>query len=245
MISRENTIRRDLGWWWVWILAVLLLTLSGAAYRVLAARLHLVVSSPIKLPVPLSAFPTKIGKWTGEDIPIPQNIQRAAGNDDFINRLYIDKANNEWVNLYLAYTARPRSMLGHRPEICYVAGGWVHDSTQTSEFIAASGKRTGCLIQCFHRPAPQYQERFVLNYYILNGQLVCDERGFSGLGWRTPNISGDPARYVAQVQISSVLESSATKAAVDMTDLILEFFPDENGKVRATKYTGRQSNILK
>jgi len=69
--------------------------------------------------------------------------------------------------------------------------------------------------------------------------------GFSGVGWRTPNIEGNPARYVAQVQISSIIENSIRTAAKDMTDLILEFFPDENGRVGAAEYINTAGDTLK
>jgi hypothetical protein len=229
----------------VWVFAVILLILSGIGYRVLASRLKLAVETPINLPIPLSAFPTEIDNWAGKDVPISQNVQRAAGNDDFLSRLYINKLNNEWVNVYIAYTARPRTMLGHRPEVCYVAGGWVHDSTQSSEVVTNAHRKVPCLVFRFHTPAPQYEERIILNYYIVNGQITADETVFSGVGWRTPNIAGDPARYVAQVQISSVLENSIRTAAKDMTDLILNFFPDVNGKVRATEFNTTKLGALK
>ncbi len=229
----------------VWVFAVILVILSGIGYRVLASRLKLTVETPISLSIPLSAFPTEIDNWTGKDIPIPQNIQRVAGNDDFLNRLYINKSNNEWANVYIAYTARPRTMLGHRPEVCYVAGGWVHDSTQPSEVVTNAYRKVPCLVFRFHTPAPQYEERIVLNYYIVNGQITADETVFSGVGWRTPNIAGDPARYVAQVQIRSVLENSVRTTAKDMTDLILDYLPDKNGKVRAVEYSNITENVLK
>ena len=94
-----------------------------------------------------------------------------------------------------------------------------------------SGRPIPCLIHRFHKPAPQSDEIVVLNFYIINGELTCNESGFSGVGWRTPNIKGNLARYVAQVQVSSTLENSVRTAAKDMTDLILEFFPDPNGEV--------------
>jgi hypothetical protein len=222
----------------VWVSSAILLILSGIGYRVLASRLELGAKTPILLPVPLSAFPAEIGNWSGKDIPIPKNVQRVAGNDDFINRLYINKSNNEWANVYIAFTARPRTMLGHRPEVCYVAGGWIHDGTVQSEFVFLSDKRVPCLIQRFHIPAPDYQEKVVLNFYILNGLITGDENVFTGVGWRTPNIAGDPARYVAQVQISSVLENSVRTATEDMTELILAFFPDETDEVGATTTSG-------
>jgi len=226
-------------------LSLVLLILSGVAYRVLACRLKLVVETPIELPVPLSAFPTQIGAWVGKDVPIPSNIQRVAGNDDFLNRLYINESANQWANIYIAYSARPRTMLGHRPQVCYVGGGWIHDSTEHTEVISNSGRKIPCLIHRFHMPAPSHEERVVLNFYIVNGQLTNDESNFSGVGWRTPNIAGNTAHYVAQVQISSVLENSIRTAAKDMTELILDFFPDNNGKGRAAAYKTAGNNVLK
>ena len=220
----------------VWILAFLLLIFSGITYRVLAFRLKVVVGTPVELPVPLSAFPKQIGHWTGEDVPIPVNIQRVAGNDAFLNRLFINKLSNQWANVYIAYTAHPRTMLGHRPQICYVAGGWVHDSTESTKVTSSTGREIPCLLHRFHRPYPETGETVVLNFYIVNGQLTSDERVFSGVGWRTPNINGDPARYVTQVQISSVLENSIRMATRDIAEVVLDFFPDENGRVKALDY---------
>lgn len=228
----------------VWILAILLLITAGITYRVLASCLSIVTDTPIMLPIPLSAFPKEIIDWTGKDVAITQNIQRVAGNDDFINRLYINKSNNQWANVYIAYCARPRNMIGHRPDVCYVGGGWVHDSTQQSQFISAGGKAVPCLIHRFHRPAPEAVETIVLSYYILNGQITNDESGFSGVGWRTPNIAGNPARYVVQVQISSVLESSVRLAAKNMTDIVLDFLPDSNGRVKAAEYSSLPNSVL-
>lgn len=43
-----------------------------------------------------------------------------------------------------------------------------------------------------------------------------------------------PSRPLSvRLQISSVLENSVRTMAKDMTELILDFFPDRNGKVRA------------
>lgn len=231
--------------WLVWLLAIALLISTGITYRVMASHLKLVTHTPIKLPVPLSDFPAQLDNWAGKDVPIRQTIQQVAGNDDFLNRLYTNKLNNQWVNFYVAYTARPRTMLGHRPQVCYVAGGWIHDGTYTSQVISNSGRKVPCLVHRFHTPGPEREDTVVLNFYIVNGQLTSDESVFSGVGWRTPNISGNPARYVAQVQISSVLENSTRKAAQDMTDLLLDFLPDENGNVKAAKPIIEPNNTIK
>jgi len=219
--------------------------MAGVVYRVTASRMRAIVESPIALPVPLKAFPLTINGWTGKDMPVTETVERVADTDDFLNRLYIDNATNQWANVYVAYSARPRTMLGHRPQVCYVAGGWIHDSTERSQFISSADRTIPCLVHRFHKPAPQNDEIVVLNFYIVNGRFTDDEGLFAGTGWRTPNIAGDPARYVAQVQISSVLENSIRTAAEDMADLILDFFPDKNDKVRATEYINAASNILK
>ena len=86
----------------VWIAAAVLLLLSGIGYRALASRLKLVINTPIELPRPLSAFPEEITDWAGRDVPIAENIQRVAGNDDFLNRLYVNEKENQWANLYVA-----------------------------------------------------------------------------------------------------------------------------------------------
>lgn len=229
----------------VWILAFLLLMFAGITYRVLASHLKVIVRTPVMLPVPLSALPERIGNWVGQDVEIPPNIRRVAGNDASLNRLYKNTLNSQWANMYIAYTARPRTMLDHRPRICYVGGGWVHDGTQPDKITSNTGREFPCLIHHFHRPAPDHETTVVLNFYIVNGQITTDESVFSGLGFRTPNIAGDPARYVAQVQMSSVLENSVRIATVDMIEPILDFLPDENGRVQAVEFQSTTSGIPK
>ncbi len=217
------------------------LILAGFVYRVAAIRLEVMADGVNELPVALSNFPMKINGWVGQDVSIPEYIERVAGNSDYFYRLYIDSDRKQWAGVYVAYSSSPRTMLGHRPEICYVAGGWVHQSSRQSQLISVGSKVVPYTIHRFVKPSGGYEEIVVLNFYILNGHLTLNENGFSGLGLRTPNISGRVANYVAQVQISSVLENSVYKATEDMTDLILEFFPDTNGRVKSAKLLNAQS----
>jgi len=227
----------------VWIFAIFLLVFSGIIYRALASRLKIVVETPVELPVPLSAFPIKIGNWIGKDVEIPANIVRVAHNDAFLNRLFRNEISNQWANVYIAYTAHPRTMLGHRPQICYVAGGWVHESSSKTTVMSNTDREVPCLLHRFHRPYPETEETVVLNFYIVNGRLTSDERVFSGVGFRTPNIDGDPARYVTQVQVSSVFEDSVRSATRDIVEKILDFFPDKEGKEKAIGYVEASSDI--
>lgn len=45
--------------------------------------------------------------------------------------------------------------------------------------------------------------------------------------------------------MNSVLENSIRIGVEDIADLILEFFPDEDGKVKATEYQTTARGVLK
>lgn len=223
--------------WFVWILAILLLVSSGVTYRVLASRLESLFGTPISLPLPLSDFPVQIGDWVGTDLNILNTTKEYMEKnfaDDFLSRRYVNAVSGLWADVYIVYcSSRPGGILGHRPRVCYPRGGWIHDSTESSQLISQAGRQIPYLVHRFHKPAPTHGQIVILNFYILNGGITADERDFSSPLGRRPNIAGDPARYVAQIQISSVLENSNRIAAKEMTDLVLNFLPDKNGIVRA------------
>lgn len=223
-----------------WILAISIVIAAGMIYRFHASLQELVSTNALKLTVPLRSLPFKVNEWFGRDVPIAQNIQKASGNDDFINRLYVNESTNQWANVYVVYSGQPRIMLGHRPEVCYVGGGWAHESTVRSQFLSSTGRVVPCLVHRFYKPNVTRDEIVVLNFYILNGQVTSEEKNFSGLDWRVPNIGGVLARYVAQVQISSVLENSVRSIAEAITEPLLDFFPDEDGRI---KVAGDDKNV--
>jgi len=233
----------------IWFCTAFLIIFAGVAYRVLASKLAYVISSPVELPIPLSDFPTKVGNWVGEPLLIPSttiDYMRGHFADDFFSRRYTNIVKDAWVDMYVVYcSSQPGGMLGHQPLVCYPAHGWIRDSTEQSQFRLLSGRQIPCLIHRFHRPSPWHDQTIVLNFYIVNGQITTDDNLFSGPLGRRPNIAGDPARYVAQVQISSTLESSIRAAARDMTDSILEFFPDSDGKVKATESIDSENAVIR
>jgi EpsI family protein len=224
----------------IWILAVLLLILTGILYRGVAGRLKAAYQSPTKLPIPLSGFPEKIGMWTGMDMPLRSTTKEYMEQnfaDDYFSRRYINSQNNSWADVYVVYcSTRPGGILGHRPQVCYPGAGWIWDGTDEKNVVSASGRKISCLIHRFHIPQPQYRETVVLNFYILNGQITTRESDFSGLLGRRPNVGGNLARYVVQVQISSVVENSILEMAKTIADQIIDFFPDTNGIVKAAGY---------
>ncbi len=206
------------------MLACALLIVSGVVYRVVAARLDRLDDSFV-LPVPLKNIPLEIGDWQGRDVPLSESVLKVAGNDDYINRFYRSDSAGQWANVYIAYTATPSTMLGHWPQVCYPANGWENVTSDEIVIKCEAGTEVPALIHRFQKPQSA-SEVVVLNFYVLNGQTTNDEKTFNALRYRTPNISGDIARYVAQVQISSVLENSARAAAEEMAELFLDYLPE-------------------
>jgi hypothetical protein len=226
--------------WFAGILAVLLLVSGGIAYRVSGHKLKLLGEKPIALPVPLSDFPIQFGNWVGSEVRIPATTREYMERnyaDDYFSRRYVNSADKIWVDIYVVYcSTRPGGMLGHRPDVCYPANGWLKEGTETSQFTSQDSRQIDCLVQRFRQPAPALDEVVVLSFYIRNGRMTAAESDFSSVFGRKPNLARDPSRYIAQVQISSLLESSVRKAAGEITDIILDFLPDENGKVRSAGF---------
>ena len=230
--------------WLAAVVAVLMLVTAGFGYRAAAVHMPGAAVAAVKLPVSLKQLPMQVAGWVGEDLPIPETTEeymRRNFADDFISRRYVDASQGLWTDVYVVYcSSRPGGILGHQPRVCFPAHGWIHDGTVTSEITSGSGRPISCLIHRFHKSPPASQEIVVLSFYILNGQITLSEDDFSGPLGRRPNVSGDSARYVAQVQISSVYEHSIRTAAAQMADTILAFLPDQNGHQGATDLTGQR-----
>jgi hypothetical protein len=219
------------------VLAFVLLIGAGVTYRVIASGLRNIHDNPIRLPVPLSGIPIQIGPWVGQETPLPtptDEYMKSNFADDYVSRRYTNATDGVWANVYVVYCSSYTSgLLGHNPDVCFPAHGWVHDHTTPTQITTRSGQTMECLSHQFHRPPPDYRQVSVLSFYVLNGQITLRERDFSGVFDRTPNVSGNPARYVAQVQISSAFEPSARSAAGNLVDTILTFLPDRHGFVKA------------
>lgn len=223
--------------WLAGFLAVAILIGGGAVYRVVGSELEEALNNPISLPVPLGEVPVEIAGWTGHEQEIPATTRSYMERnfaDDFISRRYVNTSAGLHADVYVVYcSSRPAGILGHQPRVCMPAHGWGHGETTESEIVSTSGRRIPCLIHQFHRSSPAFQQIFTLHFYLLNGRITLSENDFSGFFGRRPNLSGDPTRFVAQVQISSATEYAVRKAAEQMVDTIIRFLPDANGHVAA------------
>lgn len=205
---------------------VIALLSSGFIYRTESLRQQSITGQANPSEFPLKQFPLKINNWQGEDVDNGKTIEESTHCDDFLFRLYRNTETNQSVNVYITYHSQPRTMLGHRPEICFTASGWNNKNTDKVTLVTTSGEIIGCTKYLFTKNTPTEDEMTVVGFYILNGKLTDDYREFSGIKWRTLTSPKEQARYVTQIQISSTSEEAAVSAAKEMSDLLIDLFPE-------------------
>ncbi len=207
------------------LLGVALLLASGVVYRYYSTKWEYLLAETVKLPVPLSEFPLDVGSWQGHDVPMSETVKQIAGNDDFISRAYVHSQTKQTVYVYVAFSGRPRKMRGHRPQVCYKWAGWNNTSSEPVTIELIDGRLQEAMIHRFDRMIPVQQKTSVLNYYVVNGHVALTEESFTGMGFRAPNLQGNLAQYVAQVQITSEQDSAVLAAARDLCGSLYGFFP--------------------
>jgi EpsI family protein len=215
---------------WAAVVCAAALAGSGLVYRHFADQWHQLLAVPVKLPRPLAQFPMQVGDWQGRDVEMSEAVKKIAGNDDYISRAYVNGRTGQAVYLYVAFSGRPRNMQGHRPQVCYKGAGWTNTASDPVKVDLADGRRMEAMLHRFERVKPAQQKTAVLNYYIINGQVKQFQESFSGFSWRTPNLRGDLARYVAQVQISGEQDSAILAAGRDLCGPLGGFFPAKESK---------------
>lgn len=215
---------------WAAVLCAVALVGSGLVYRHYAEKWNRLLAVPVKLPRPLAEFPMQVGDWQGQDVEMSEATKKIAGNDDYISRQYVNSQTGQAVYLYVAFSGRPRNMRGHRPQVCYKGAGWNNTESVPVTVELADGRQMEAMMHRFNRVVPSKQAVAVLNYYIVNGEIELYQDTFSRLSWRMPNLRGDLAHYVAQVQISGEQDSTIRGAAKDLCGPLFGFFPVKQEK---------------
>lgn len=124
---------------------ILILAMVGFGQRWLRRTMEASAALPVSLEKPLSTLPPRIGTWEGTEVPMDSRVAERTANDDHINRRYVDLASNRFVDLFVAYSASPVTMLGHRPDRCYPAYGWRLDEVKPDFLKRSDGSELRCL----------------------------------------------------------------------------------------------------
>lgn len=153
-----------------WRFAIVAALLASAALF-LHARSH---NEVIPARAPLSAFPHRLGEWTGTDVRIQQDVLDVLGSGDFLLRVYqTSSLRQPYIDLFLAYF--PSQRAGdtiHSPKHCLPGAGW-----QPVE----SGRVTLTLPGYSPFPANRYviakgtDRQLVLYWYLARDRAIASE----------------------------------------------------------------------
>ena len=141
---------------------------SGLVYRHFADQWQRLLAQPVKLPTPLAEFPMRVGPWQGRDVEMSEAVKKIAGNDDYISRAYVNTRTGQAVNLYVAFSGRPRNMRGHRPQVCYKGAGWNNTESVPVAVDLADGRRLEAMMHRFDRVDSEPAERLRCSIIILS-----------------------------------------------------------------------------
>ncbi len=204
------------------IAAIVLLIVSGVAYRVAAGRLSGISGSASLPRGTLSSLAMEIGDWRGGDIALSEQVIRATDTEDHVSRAYVRRGGIDAVSLFLAYGVRFRDLAPHRPEVCYPGAGWTLEGSGEIDVRTAEGSLLPCRIHHFERGGLDGRRMTVLNYYVVAGQWFRDVSLLRSLGWR----GTVDATYVAQVQVACAGDSFQNRC-----DELVRGFAGESGPV--------------
>jgi EpsI family protein len=120
---------------------------------------------------PLNEFPSTIGSSRGEDRPFEQQIVRAIGADDYINRIYFDSSPP--VELYIGYYKDQRSGDKiHSPKNCLPGSGW--DPVHATRVQIGTVNGTSVIVNGY-LVAQGAKRDMVLYWYQSHGRIVASE----------------------------------------------------------------------
>jgi hypothetical protein len=170
---------------------------------------------------------------------LAEAIVLATDTDAHISRIYSRRNNSEYISLYIAYGARARDLMPHRPEVCYTGAGWTLIDKYSKKLSLSNKEKTElpCNIYKFSRGALSTNETLVLDYYIVDGQYSRDVSLLRSKAWR----GSGTIRYVAQVQI---VASTTVNQNASSTEKIICAFAADSALSISTIFENAEDNQL-
>ncbi len=100
--------------------------------------------------IPLSQFPSTIGRWSSTDVPINEEVLSVLGKGYFLNRVYTSPSSTNpagssadvgSIGLFIGYFPTQRTGQSiHSPQNCLPGSGWIFESSGTTDITDDVGK---------------------------------------------------------------------------------------------------------
>jgi EpsI family protein len=187
---------------------------------------------------PLRLMPETIGSWTGQDLPIGDDILAVLGKGDFLNRVYTRSqpvnasategfsGSNLPIGVFIGYFPTQRTgQTIHSPQNCLPGAGWTFDSHRyvtlkdvngksyrVGEYLISNGESRQFVIYWY-----QAHGRSIPNEYVARAYMVAD-------AIRLDRTDGALVRVITQIAPTETV-ADARKRAVRFTSLMAPMLP--------------------
>jgi EpsI family protein len=213
-----------------WIV-VLLLATTAIILRSRGDSDRVVASEPLRL------MPQTIGSWTGQNLPIADDVLAVLGKGDFLNRLYTRPQQatsasaapsdaNLPIGVFIGYFPTQRTGQSiHSPQNCLPGAGWTFDSRRyvtlndangksykVGEYVISNGESRQFVIYWY-----QAHGRSIPNEYVARAYMVAD-------AIRLDRTDGALVRIITQIAPSESV-AEARQRAVRFSDLMAPMLP--------------------
>lgn len=123
---------------------------------------------------PLAGFPRQVGRFSGSDLPISDDLLKTLGNGEFVARRYRDQmGHSSPIDLFIAYFASQRTgETLHSPLNCLPGSGW---SLVKAERIPLSATGRESFLSNRDLVAKGSDRALVLYWYWSHGRGVASE----------------------------------------------------------------------
>jgi EpsI family protein len=206
-------------------IALGVLIATGTGHRVLANWLTGALNHSLSPRRPLSTLPLEIRQWKGVDVAMDAQVRRIAGDDDFVNRTYVDVGARRSVGLYVGFLGKPRSRMAHRPEVCYPAHGYRLLAQRCVRVDAGGQNLVPATLYEFESPESGKPRDLVLAMFLVNGQYIDGDTAGTTYNIRGPGLFGTAAAYLMRIQVSVQVSSDPSGDVALLSDFAAQVSP--------------------
>jgi len=212
---------------------VLLLIFTAVVLRSRGDSDRVVASEPLRM------MPETIGGWTGQDLPIADDVLSVLGKGDFLNRVYYKSPQAQQVSqpagtsnadlpigVFIGYFPTQRTgQTMHSPQNCLPGAGWTFDSRRyvtltdvdgknyrVGEYVISNGEARQFVIYWY-----QAHGRSIPNEYMAKAYMIAD-------AIRMDRTDGALVRVITQIAPTETV-ADARKRAVRFTDMMQPLLP--------------------
>ena len=193
---------------------VVTVVLLGVTAIFLQARSGQEVMAPRQ---PLNSFPSKLGDWTGTDVPIPDDQLAILGPGDFLLRVYQQEAvRGPYVDLYIAYFPSQRAGdTVHSPKNCLPGSGWFpmessritlslpgHEPFPANRYVIAKGDSRQLVFYWYWAHNRAVANEYWAKFYLVADSMRMNRSDGALIRVTTPMMNGESPDAAQQRLIS-------------------------------------------